>query len=123
MQQCGKIPAIVNNQIRFALQRLDIQCFELFGRGIIFGKYGNAVFDKCRTHIVLRRQRVGAGNCHLSPAGLYHFSQIGGFGFQMQRNRHLQPLERLLGFKLFTDAVQHRHMLADPVDFEMPLGC
>ncbi|MNV42178.1 hypothetical protein D3C71_1338410 [compost metagenome] len=123
MEQRREIAAIINNEIRLALQRFDIQRLELLGRRVVLGEYRNTVLHQCRTYIILRRERVGACNGHFRTARLNDLGQISRFGFQMKRDRDFEPFERLLRLELLANPVQHRHMLAYPVDFEMSFGC
>ena len=49
-----------------------------------------------------------------------NLAQAGGLGLQMDRQSHLQALERLAFLELLVQTLQQGHVMPYPIDFEFP---
>ena len=94
MQQRNQVAAVINDDMRFRIQRMMQELVIFFLGRVVPGKNADAVFGQRCRDIILGRQRIAAGHHHIG-AGIFHYhAQIGGFGFQMNGDDHIDPGQR-----------------------------
>ena len=67
-----------------------------------------------RGDVVLRGERVGAGDVHLGASGGQHAAEICGLGLQVHGEGDLHAGKGLFPGKVRLDAAQHGHVAAHP---------
>ncbi|MPN19631.1 hypothetical protein SDC9_167003 [bioreactor metagenome] len=83
MNRVNDIPAVVDDDVRFCGN-------DAFDATVIFGcvagvmrKHVQSARGKSRGNVVLRGERVAAGDIHFRSARREHAAKVGGFCFQM----------------------------------------
>ena len=108
------IPAVVNNDVRFGLDDQFDTFIVQFCIRTMEGIDIQSAVSQCSRDIILCGKRIGAGDVHFSSACRQDTAQIGGFGLKMDGQGDPDSLERLIGFKLFLNAAEQRHIAAYP---------
>lgn len=117
MQDMHHVPAIVDEQMRAALQALHEIVMVCFGRATVRGQNADPGGSQGRAYVVLRGQRVGAHRPDLRAAGRQRLAEAGRLGFQMDGHGHGKAPQRLFPGKALADEGQYRHMPLRPADF------
>ena len=90
-----QITTVINNNVRFAGQCLLYKVAVRFRIRAVDGKCMDSADNQCRDNIIFGRHRVAAGDRYLSAACGENACQIGGFRFQVDRERDAFSGKRL----------------------------
>ena len=116
VQHINQIAAVINNQLRFALQSFA-QIHIIFFVGAAMGcENSYAAVNQCCGNFVLSGKRVAAGNNNISACVLQYKCQISGFCFQVNGYDHVDALERLSFAVFIVQMVQQGHIFLCPRD-------
>ena len=116
-EQVNKITAVVDDQMRVARERLRKEILILGRRHAIDSEGLNAHLRDRRRNVILRGERIAAGQIDFRPAFCKHKPEVRGLGFQMDGYCYAKTFERLLRFELLLNFSEGRHKGADPFDF------
>ena len=116
VHQRHQVSPIVDDDVRAHFQHAAEVRLVLLHRGAVDGEHVQPCMGQSGRHVVLGGQRVAARGVHLGAAGGEAQAQARRLRLHMDAQRDLEAGERL-GFQEFLlDAVEQRHMVADPDD-------
>ena len=111
-----EIAAVVDNDVGRRFEHgVDRTLVLLRGRAVD-GADVHPARGEGRGNVVLRGERVAARDVHFRAAHFHDAAEPRGFRFQMHRERHAQPGERLRLAEVLRDGCEHRHMSRHPAD-------
>ena len=116
MHPVHEIAAVVDNNVGGRFEHgVDRTLVLLRGRSVDGADVHPARGER-RGNVILRGERVAAGDVHFRAAHFHDAAEPRGFRFQMHRERHAQPGERLRFAQVLRDGGEHRHMSRRPAD-------
>ena len=116
-KQVDQIPAVVDDQVRMAGECLREEVLILFrSHSVDTEGLDSHLRDRCRD-VILRGERIAAGQIDFRTAFGEHETEVRGLGFQVDGYCDAEAFERLLRFELLFNFGQGRHEGADPFDF------
>ena len=118
-----KIAAVIDDNVRPNGEHIAQMRLVFFVRAAIDRVHIHALRRQRSGNIILRGQRIGAGDVHLRAAHFEHAAQIGRLGFQVHGQRDLQAGKRLFPRKIAADIAQNRHMCFHPADLPLTGRC
>ena len=119
VHQMHQITAVINDDVRGDGEYAAQMRLILLVRAAVDSVHIHPLGRQCRSNIVLRRQRIRAGDVHLSTAHFEHTAEIRGLSLQMHGQRDLETGKRLLACKIAADVAQNRHMCFYPADLPL----
>ena len=122
VHEVDKVAAVVDYDIRPGLEHAAEAVLIFLHRAAVACKDLHAAVSERRGDVILRRERVRAGDVHLRAAHFEHAAEIRRLCLKVYRQRYLEPGERLRLLKVLTDTAQHRHVALHPVYFHFARG-
>ena len=83
MNHIHKVAAIVNDDVRTGRDDLADSVHVFFGGGSVDCEYIQSLVYKRRRDVILRRERIAAGDVHLGSACGEHLTEMCRLGFKM----------------------------------------
>ena len=120
VEQRSEVAAVVNDEVGALRERADQILTVLLVGGTVMGVDLKALGSQCRCHIVLCGKGVTARHVHLGAARAKHLGEIRRFCFQVDGHGNFQTLEGQISLKLLANAVEYRHIRANPLDLVAP---
>ena len=109
-----QVSAVVYYNVRAVFQHvLDVSEILLLARAVD-GVHLHTSGGEGRGHVVLRGERVGAGDEHLRASGGQYAAEVGSLGLQVHAESDFQASEGLFTFKISLYPPQNGHIAPDP---------
>ena len=114
-----QIATVINDDVRGDGENAAQMRLILLVRAAVDCVHIHSLCRQRRGNIILRRQRIRAGDVHLCTAHFEHTAEIRGLGLQMHGQRDLEAGKWLLSRKIAADVAQNRHMCFYPADLPL----
>ena len=118
MHKIHKVASIINDDIRPHFKDTTDMCLILLCGGIVPRENIQSGLNQGCSNVILSGKRIASRDIHLSSSCRQDLAKICSLGFKMNRERHLQPLERLRGLELLFQRIQKRHVMSYPINFK-----
>ena len=119
MHQMHQVTAVINDDVRGDGEYAAQMRLILLVRAAVDCVHIHSLCRQRCSDIVLRRQRIRAGDVHLCAAHFEYAAEIRGLGLQMHGQRDPESGKRLLARKIAADVAQNRHMCFYPANLPL----
>ena len=119
MQDVDEVAAVIDNDVRAGLDDLPAVAPILLRSRAIPCEDIEAGVNESGGHVVLGGEGVAPGDVHLRAAGRQDLAEVRGLVLEMHREGYFQALEGPFSLELVLQAVEQRHVVPYPFDFQI----
>ena len=119
VHEVDQVAAVINNNIGRGFKHRAQAAFVFLHIAAVARKHLHPARGESGGDIVLRGERIRAGNIHLCSTHFHDAAEVSGFRLEMHRQSDSQPRERLCAAEILADAAQNGHVSLHPFDFHL----